>query len=36
MSLLLGNAELGELIQQFMGFDFELPCQDVNANLVHK
>jgi hypothetical protein len=36
MRFLLGNAELGELIEQFVGFDFQLPRQDVNANLVHK
>jgi hypothetical protein len=34
--LLLGNAQLRKLVQQFVSFDFQLPGQYVNANLVHK
>jgi hypothetical protein len=35
VSLLLGNAQLGEFVQQFVSLDFQFPGQDVNTNLVH-
>ena len=36
MGLLLGYAQLGELVQNLVRFDFQLPSQLINANLVHK
>jgi hypothetical protein len=36
VSLLFCNAQLGELVQQFVGLHFQLSGQKVNANLVHK
>jgi hypothetical protein len=36
VSLLFGNAQLREFVQQFVSFDFQLPGQHVNSNLVHK
>ena len=34
--LLFRYAELGKPLQNFMSFDFQLPCQLVDANLLHK
>jgi len=34
--LFFRNAQLGEFVQQFVSFDFQLPSQHVNPNLVHK
>ena len=36
VSFLFGNAQLGKFVQQFVSFDFQLPGQHVNTNLVHK
>lgn len=35
VSLLLGNAQLGEFVQYFVSLDFQFAGQDVNTNLVH-
>ena len=34
--LLFGNAQLWKFVQQFVSFNFQLPGQHINANLVHK
>jgi hypothetical protein len=34
--LLFGNAQFGEQLQNFVSFDFQLPRQLVNANLLHR
>jgi hypothetical protein len=36
VSLLFSNAQLRKFVQQFVSFDFQLPGQHVNTNLVHK
>ena len=36
VGLLFGNAQLWKFVQQFVSFNFQLPGQHVNANLVHK
>lgn len=36
MGLLLGYAQLGELVQNLVRFDFQLPSQLINTNLVHR
>jgi len=35
MSLLLGDADFGQHIENGFAFDFELSCQIVNSNLTH-
>jgi hypothetical protein len=36
MRLLVGHADFGQLIKDFVRLDFELPCQLVNTNLLHR
>jgi hypothetical protein len=36
VSFFLRNAQLGELVQQFVSFHFQLAGQNVDSNLVHK
>lgn len=35
VSLLFGDAQFGEFIEQFVSFNLQLARQHVNANLVH-
>src|SRR4029077_19647176 len=36
VSLLLGDAKLWEFVDEFVSFDFQLPRQHVNADLIHR
>jgi hypothetical protein len=36
VGLLLGHAQLGELVKNLVRFDLQLPSQLINANLVHR
>jgi hypothetical protein len=36
VSLLFGDAQFGEFVEQFVSFNLQLARQHVNANLVHK
>jgi hypothetical protein len=36
VGLLLGHAQLGELVQNLVRLDLQLPSQLINANLVHR
>jgi hypothetical protein len=36
VGLLFGNAQFGQPVQDLVGLDFELPCQLVDANLLHR
>jgi hypothetical protein len=36
VSLLLGDAQFREFVDQFMSLDLQLPRQHVNADLVHR
>ena len=35
MRLLFRDAQFGEPLQNFMSFNFQLPCQLIDANLLH-
>jgi hypothetical protein len=34
--LLFGDAQFGQPVQDLVGLDFELPCQLVDSNLLHR
>jgi hypothetical protein len=34
--LLFGDAQFGKAVQDFVSLDLQLPCQLVNANLLHR
>jgi hypothetical protein len=36
VSLLLGDAQFREFVDQLMSFDLQLPRQHVNADLIHR
>ncbi len=36
MSFFLGNAEIRQLVEYQIGFDFEIPRQLINTNLLHR
>jgi hypothetical protein len=36
VSLLLGDAQFREFVDQFVSFNLQLPCQHVYADLVHR